>query len=176
MAEPTKPLRTQYVFDLSGVKYKSSTDILNMRRQWESFETIENYNDVIYQRFQLGLRDKPYWQFRNREEMNDYRVGQQLHGLRYPYLPSSTFDSISTRPMPDVPVIKKPSDYSQVSRDILAPTPILGSELIEREGDFAIYMHVSSFNSAHKYKYAFASNEEQLAYHRAERIIRTGTS
>lgn len=175
MAEPKTPLRTQYIFDLSGVKYKSRTELLNMQRQWETFERIENYNDVIFQRFQLGLRDKPYWQFRNREEMNDYRLGQLNHIQRYSYLPPSTFDSISSRPMPDVAVIRQPPNYSQVSRDILAPPPILASELIEREGDLVIYMHVSTFNSAHKYKYAFTSNEEQLAYHRAERLVLMGT-
>jgi hypothetical protein len=170
--EPTRPLRTQYVFDLSGVKYKSRSEILNMQRQWNTFERIENYNDVIFQRFQIGLRDKPYWQYRNREEMNDYRVGQMLHIQRYPNLLPSTFDPISSRPMPDVVVVRGPQDYSQVSRDILAPTPILASELVEREGDVAVYAHVSTFNSVHKYKYIFTSNEEQLAYHRAERVLR----
>ncbi len=172
--EPTTPLRTQYEFDLSGVKYKSRTEILNMRRQWDTFERIENYNDVIYQRYQLGLRDKIYYQFQNREEMNDYRVGQQLHVLRYPYLPASTFDPISSRPMPTVAVVRPSPNYSQVSREILAPIPLTGAQLTEREADLAVYMHVSTYNSAHVYKYSFTSNEEQLAYHRAERLVRMG--
>ncbi len=169
-----EPLRTQYFFDLSGVRYKSRAEILKMQRQWETFERIENYNDVIYQRFALGYRDKTYWQFVNREELNDYRNGQELHVLRYPYLPAGTFDSISGRTMPDVPVLTQPPNYSQVSREIVSAPPITSSERTENAADMSIYMHVSTYNSAHVYKYIFQSNEEKMAYHRAERLIRMG--
>lgn len=169
-----EPLRTQYFFNLSGVRYKSRAELLKMQRQWETFERVENYNDIIYQRFAQGFRDKPYYQFVNREELNDYRNGQELHILRYPTLPAGTFDSISGRPMPDVPVLTQPPNYSQVSREILAPPSITSSERTEKTADMSIYMHVSTYNSAHVYKYIFQSNEEKMAYHRAERLIRMG--
>lgn len=172
--QPSTPLRTQYLFDLSGVRYKSRADILKMQRQWYTFERIENYNDVIYQRFSLGYRDKTYWQFVNREEMNDYKNGQELHILRYPTLPTGTFNSISGRPMPDVPVITQPPNFSQISRDIPVPTSIPSSERTEKTSDMSIYMHVSTYNAGHVYKYIFESNEEKMAYHRAERLVRMG--
>lgn len=170
--QPSTPLRTQYPFDLSGVRYKSRADILKMQRQWDTFERIENYNDIVYQRFSLGYRDKPYWQFVNREELSDYRNGQELHVLRYPSLPSGTFDSVSGRPMPDVPVLTQPSNYSQVSREIVSAPSVPSSERTEKTADMSVYIHVSSYNATHVYKYIFESNEEKMAYHRAERLVR----
>jgi hypothetical protein len=170
--QPSTPLRKQYPFDLSGVRFKSRADILRIQRQWDTFERIENYNDIIFQRFSLGYRDKTYWQFVNREELNDYRNGQELHVLRYPTLPAGTFASISGRTMPDVPVLTQAPNYSQVSREILAPPPTLSSEHTEKMADMSVYMHVSTYNSVHVYKYIFQSNEEKMAYHRAERLVR----
>lgn len=165
-----KPKRTQYVFDLSGVRFKSRAEILRMQQQWNTFEQVENYNDVIYQRFELGLRDKTYYTFKNREEMNDYRIGQELHVSRYPGV---SFTQISNRPMPTVAVIREAPSYSQVSR-VLGPvsTMMTATERTEKVADTAVYIHVSTFNAAHVYKYNFTSQEERLAYHRAERELR----
>ena len=172
MATPNlKPLRTQYAFDLSGVKYKSRSDIFRMERQWNTFERVENFNDIIFQRFGLGLRDQTYYRFKDREELNDYRNGQELHILRYPYLPTSTFASISERPMPDVAVIIGAPTDSQIPRGLHYSTPILASVRTENEANLAIYTHVSTYNSAHVYKYNFASDEEKMAYHKAELTV-----
>ena len=32
-----------------------------MRQQWDTFERVENYNDVIYQYLQIGVRNKSYY-------------------------------------------------------------------------------------------------------------------
>ena len=88
-----------------------------MQQQWNVFEQVENYNDVIYQRFELGLRDRTYYTFKNREEINDYRIGQELHILRYPGV---SFTPISNRPMPTVAVIREAPSYSQVPRQLAA--------------------------------------------------------
>lgn len=167
------PTRTQYFFDLSGVKYKTQADIMAMQRQWDTFERVENYNDVIYQQFSAGNRANTYYQYRDRAEANDYRNGQELHILRYPYLPSSTFASISNKPMPDVLIKTPPSYYYNTpTRGVHFSTATTASEKTTANSDLAIYSHVSSYNATHVYKYAFVSNEEQLAYHRAERRIR----
>ena len=167
------PLRTQYPFDLSGVKFKSRGDILTMQRQWDTFERVENYNDVIYQRFGVGNRGLTYYHFRDRTELNDYRVGQQLHEQRYPTLPPGTFASISTRAMPDVPVRVSAPNYSYLPpRDITPAGAVPAGVLTTLTGDMAIYTYVSSFNATHYFKYNFVSDEERIAYHRAERIVR----
>jgi hypothetical protein len=170
------PLRTQYVFDLSGVKSKPYAAILAMQRQWETFERVENYDDIIYQRFSVGDRSQTYYTFRNREELLDYRSGQELHVLRYPWLPLSTFASIRDRPMPDVAITAKPPSYSAgtTPRNLLLSTPMTASERLAMEADMTIYAHVSTFNATHYFQYNFPSDDEKMAYHRAERRIRMG--
>ena len=169
------PQRAQYAFDLSGVKFKSRSDILKMQQQWNTFEQIENYNDVIFQRFQLGFWDKPWYQYKDHEEVNNYKNGQELHILRYPYLPTGTFASISGRLMPDVEVKRHPPNYSQVSRDVITTAAIPASLATEQRIDLQIYTFVSSYNSEHHYKYNFVSADENLAYHRAELLLRVSS-
>lgn len=167
------PTRTQYPFDLSGVKFKSRGDILTMQRQWETFERVENYNDVIYQRFEAGDRSQTYYQFRDQAEKNDYRVGMQLHMNRYPWLPEGTFDPISSLPMPDVVVRIAAPNYT-FSPNPLGPTKAAIPESVatDNTADMVIYTYVSSFNAVHYFKYNFVSDEERIAYHRGERLVR----
>ena len=167
----TTPLRTQYVFDSSGYKYKTRADLLRLQRQWETFERVENYNDIVYQKIANGDRGTLYYQFRTHEEYKDYRNGQELHVLKFPTLPTGTFASISERPMPDVPVIVKAPIYTMAPTTDAKSVP--ASVAAAATNDMTIYMYVSSYNAAHVYKYNFVSDEERLAYHRAERRILT---
>ena len=168
--------RTQYPFDLSGVKFKSRSDILRMQRQWETFERVENYNDAVYQKLLTGDRSTPYYFFKDNEELKDYRNGQELHVLRYPTLPAGTFAPISSRPMPDVAITARPPEYSMSTppRGIMLSTAITASETTTAMMDMTIYSHVSSYNGTHVFKYIFTSDEEKMAYHRAERRVRMG--
>ena len=167
------PLRTQYPFDLSGVKFKTRTEILTMQRQWETFERVENYNDVIYQQFSAGNWSQTYFQFRDQGERNDYRIGQILHVNRYPNLPAGTFDSISSRVMPNVAIRSAPPNYT-ISPMPLAPVcPALPESVTtDNTADITIYTYVSTFNSEHYFQYNFVSDEERIAYHRGERLVR----
>jgi hypothetical protein len=167
--------RTQYIFDMSGVKYKSRLEILNLQRAWETFERVENYNNIIYQRLSIGLRNMMYYQFRTREEMNEYKTGQTNHILRYPWLPPSTFDSISLQSVPYIKPLNNPPNYSlSMNRGVLFSTSMTASDYLAQQADITIYTHVSSYNSIHTYKYIFPSNEEKMAYHRAELMILSG--
>lgn len=180
--------RQPFLFDLSGVKCKSRSEILTMQRQWNTFEEIENYNDQIYNRFCQGLRDKPYYQFRDMTEKNDYRIGQMLHVNRYPWITTdaristvagvqvSTLASISDRQIPNVKIIAGPQNYSQVSKSCgPTSTMLTQAEYMAQQAENTIYAHVSTYNVLHKYKYAFTSDEEKLMYLRAERRMRLGT-
>ena len=142
-----------------------------MQRQWETFERVENYNDIVYQRINAGYRDRLFYQFVNRQELNDYKNGQQLHILRYPWLPRGTFDSISEKPFSSAPVIVPAPIYTQTPKCTQFSTSMKASEKTEQQSDLAIYMHVSTYNSEHVYKYIFTSAEERLAYHRTERQV-----
>lgn len=137
-----------------------------MQEQWNTFERVENYNDIIYQKFEQGLRSNMYYVFRSDAEFKDYRAGQQLHIITYPNLPASTFDPISQRPMPDV-VPKEPSPYeTNVMRGIVNKVVPTASEQAATAADLEIYTYVSSYNAVHQLKYQFVDDEEKTSYER----------
>jgi hypothetical protein len=166
------PKRTQYPFS-ANTRYKSRSDVLIMQNQWETFERVENYDDVIFQRIQDGLRDLTYYQFLSNQEFKDYKRGQELHIETFPDLPVSTFASIRDRPLPTTPA-KTPLPYfHQVDKFIVAKIPMSADELAQQRSDTEIYAYVSTFNNTHVYKYAFVSDEEKMAYYRAEKRVRS---
>lgn len=164
--------RKQYPFDIPGLRSKSQSEILRLRRQWDAFETVENYNFNIYNQLLQGNRTMMYYQFRDREELNDYKNGQELHRLRYPDLPETTFQSISEKELPDV-LYDSPAPYvlNTIKQNANFMVATIASENVIQQNDMAIYTHVSTYNSLHKYQYNFPSNEEKLAYRRAEQKI-----
>jgi hypothetical protein len=165
------PKRTQYPFS-ANTRYKTKSDILLMQNQWDTFERVENYDDVIFQRIQDGLRDKTFYQFLSNQEFKDYKQGQELHVLTFPTLPPSTFASIRDKPLPTTPTKTPLPYYHQVDKFIVAPTPLSSEELTQQRADTEVYAYVSTFNNTHVYKYAFVSDEEKMAYYRAEKRIR----
>jgi len=159
--------RIQYPYDLSGVKYQTKSDLLTRQRQWNTYEQVENSNYNLYQSFLSGNFSKSWYQFRANNEASDYRVGQQLHTVRYSNLPATYFQSISLAPLPICTNGTAPAFYSQAPKQT-NPTMTEG-EKTENNADLAIYTQVSSYNVLHStFTYQFTSNEEQLAYHRAE--------
>lgn len=169
-----KPQRTQYPFNLN-LRYKSRSEVFKLEQEWNTFERIENYDDVIYQRIQDGLRDQTYYQFPTSAEYKHYKAGQELHVLQYPALPASTFAPIRDRPLPTTPSKTALPYTSQVDKSINAPKPIPADEYTQIRSDAEIYMYVSTYNQAHVYQYNFVSDEEKMAFSRAlRRIIGTG--
>jgi hypothetical protein len=169
MSQPAnlKPKRTAYPFSDVNTRYKSRGEILKMQDQWDTFERIENYNDIIYQLFEQGFRSNKYYVFASDQEFKNYRAGQQLHVITYPNLAPSTFNPISERPMPDVPIRSPVSYETNVSRDVLSsPTPT-ASESAGIQADLEVYTYVSTYNAAHRLKYQFVDDEEKTAYERA---------
>jgi len=175
------PKRTQYPPQLSNIKYRTPIQTATLTRQWETFERVENYNDIVYQQLEQGNRGTLYYQFVNQTEQRDYAAGQALHINFYTTLPASTFASISTRPMPDVPIrIAAPMCQNSMpsivqlktADDVLYTKTTLtaaasASDTTRAVADCAIYMAVSSYNSTHVYQYNFQSAAEKLAYERA---------
>ncbi len=79
--------------------------------------------------------------------------------------------------MPDVVIKRPPPTYSQISRDVdTTKAAMPASAATEQRTDLEIYSHVSTYNAGHYYKYNFGSDEEKLAYHRAELRIRMSTT
>lgn len=74
--------------------------------------------------------------------------------------------------MPNVEFSGPPPNVSQtIKQNSQFAESVPSSELTGNRSDQAIYEHVSTYNGEHTYKYIFPSNEEQLAYHRAERLM-----
>ena len=170
MSEPTFTVqRTQYPFDTTNLKYKTRGEVLDIQKKWNIFEQVENYNDIIYQRFQIGLRNKTYYQFTSGAELKDYRAGQELHILKYPGV---SFDSIANRPLPDVPIVEGPPNNIPVTSPILPKIPATdSSEHTLARSELAMYTYVSTYNATHHYQYNFTTNEEQIAYNRIRQKI-----
>jgi len=168
------PQRTQYSPQLSNIKNRTPVQTAVLNRQWETFERVENYNDIVYQQLEQGNRGTLYYQFVNRAEQQDYAAGQTLHINYYTYLPASTFAPISNKPMPDVPVrVRAPQCTPMVpiqATTLSAPPASVGCSAM---ADMAIHCVVTSFNSTHVYKYNFQSAAEKLAYQRAADAIAT---
>jgi hypothetical protein len=164
--------RTQYCYDLSGVKYRTKSDLLTLQRQWETFEKVENYNFQIYKNFLAGNFGQTWYQFQSNTEASDYRVGQQLHVNRYPNIPPAVFQSISLAPLPICTNGSGPPIFKQTPAQIVSAPTLTEGQKTENNADLAIYTQVSTFNVLHStFTYQFTSNEEQMAYYRAERRI-----
>ena len=175
MAEPVfKITRTQYPFDTSNIKYKTRGEVLDLQRKWNTFEEIENYNNIIFQRFSVGLRNKTYYQYKSATELKDYRSGQELHELKYPGI---SFAPIANNPMPNVPILSGPPTYIPVSRSTIPTVPATDSsaQTLTR-AETAMYVYVSTYNTSHHYQYNFASNEEQIAYNRIRLKVEAGSA
>ncbi len=172
MADLT-PQRTQYPFADADVRQKTRGEILIMQNQWNTFERVENYNDIVYQRFQQGDRSQLYYQFLSNDEFKNYKAGQQLHIITYRSLPPGTFSPISERPMPDVPYTGSLPGETNLPRFIVnRPTPT-ASEQAAAQADLEVYAFVSTFNNRHVFKYVFIDDDEKNAYERAEIRLNT---
>ena len=145
------------------------SDIMRLRRQWETYERVENYNYAVYQKLLSGDRSQLYYQFQTNEELNDYRNGQQQHTLKFPTV---SFQSISDT-YPAVTFLKPPPNVTPqaVKENASFGKSMLSSENTARANDLAIYAYASTFNSQHTVQYIFPSNEEKMAYDRAEQRL-----
>jgi len=168
------PKRTQYCVQLSNIKFRTPMQTAMLTRQWETFERVENYNDVVYQQLQKGNRGTLYYQFSNMTEQRDYTAGQTLHLNYYTALPASTFAPISSRPMPDGPVLIKAPQCTPMAP--IVASAAAASATTMAAADMAIHCVVSSFNATHTYQYNFPSAEEQMAYRRAAQALDAATT
>jgi len=163
----------QTPYDLSGVKYKTKSDILTLQRQWDTFNRVQAINFSIYLKIIKG-HPLNWYVFADNQEATNYRNGQQLHTVRYPYIPPVFFQSISIAPIPTSSFVTGPPRFSQVPSSIIPPPSIPESQKTENNSDVSIFRFVSSYNVLHStFTYQFQSNEEQMAYYRGLRLATT---
>jgi hypothetical protein len=160
--------RTQYPFNASWYKYKTPAEINILRRQWNMFETVENYDFQIRIRMNAGYFSTRWYAFLQASDQLDYNRGKTLHTAQYP--------TISFTPEREK-FVQQSTIYSRVSYEtshpssgLLLSTAVTEGERIKRSGDISMYIQVSTFNATHKYKWIFGSEEERMAYDRIARL------
>ncbi len=173
---PLQPKRTQYPFSDYGsqLKYKTKTEINTLQRQWDTFEFVENYDDVILQQIQAGNYSMSFFQFGQLQKttytLTDYNAGQALHIQAYSNVPCSTFNSIRNTPFSAAPLGTTLPIETNVSKCVRPTVPLTAEERAKQQEDIAIYTYVSNYNNSHEYKYVFETMDEKLAYYRGEKL------
>lgn len=157
--------RTAYPFFASYYRYKTRSEIEILRRQWDTFESVENFNNLIRARMNSGYFDKKWYTFISNSERLDYRRGQALHIAQFPTI---DFTSESEKFVQQSTIIVGVAyETREAPRGTYFSTSISDSERIKNQNDLNTYISVSTFNGTHVYKWAFSSNEERLSYERA---------
>jgi len=141
---------------------------IRIQEQWATFERIENYNDVIYQKYEQGNRGDLYYQYKSNEELNNYNAGRLLHILAYPSLPAATFQPNRDRPLPNVPIIGGIPLETNVPRFVMNRPVPSSSERATFRAELEVYSYVSTYNHTHVLKYTFANDVEKNAYERVD--------
>lgn len=90
------PKRTQYVFNYP-ITNMSLSKVNGLKQQWAVFERVENYNDIISQRWAANEPNISFYTFPNRNEFEDYLAGWKLHTEGYPDV---SFIPIRDAPLP----------------------------------------------------------------------------
>jgi hypothetical protein len=158
--------RTPYPFNASWYKYKTSADINTLRRQWDMFELVENYNFLIRKQMNAGDFSARWYTFLQTSYLLDYNRGRTLHEAQYPTI---DFTPERNKFVQQSTIYTKVSyESSQPSNGLLLSTSTTEGERLKKASDLSMYIHVSTFNSIHKYKWVFTSDEDRLAYMKTE--------
>jgi hypothetical protein len=178
-----EPLRSTYCFSSDGLTQITKAELITMKRQWDTFERIENINSVVLNRLASIVpknpadAEPPFYIFASNQERQDYIQGRFFHLRRDPRNPEL-----------EVPFARKPIPYtSSVVAAImkLPPAPREGpcpcdapstavnsSEIVTNRKDLSLYVRVSTFNARFpKSPYKFSGNDEYLIYKKYKDIF-----
>ena len=162
--------RTQYPFNASWYKYKTPAEINILRRQWNMFESVENYNFAIRIRMNAGYFSTRWYTFLQSSDLVDYHRGQSLHQAQYPGV---NFTPEADKFVQQSTIYTKVSyESSRPSTGFLLSTPMTEGERIKKSGDMSMYIQVSTFNASHVYKWQFSSEDDRLSYEKIAQSLR----
>jgi hypothetical protein len=162
--------RTQYPFNASWYKYKTPAEINILRRQWNMFETVENYDFLIRAKMNAGHFGTRWYVFAQSSDQLDYNRGRVLHTAQYPAI---DFTPERNKFVQQSTIYTKVSyETSQPSSGLLLSTSITEGERIKKSGNMSIYVQVSTYNATHKYKWSFSSEEDRVSYEKIAQSLR----
>ena len=175
-ALPLPSTRSTFCFDLSGIRYKSRTELTELKQQWDTFERLENRNSGILNF--LAQNPPPPLQLYDESvfvrpssfaEKIAYSKGQLAHIARYPDI-SDFIVPYANRPIPYnssvVSSIFVQSEGPVTGGCRVIPTiPIDFASVLQNRKATSLYINVSTFNARFpKSPYKFSSQDEYLLY------------
>jgi len=165
------PARSTFCFKHDKRAFLSQNDIIALKRQWDTFERVENFNSIVYST--ITGSESPtslvYYSFLNQSELDDYRLGQVNHISEYPTV-ADFLVSYSKKPI----VPKKNTVVSTVVAPYISPlccpeyistNVISNAELLANKTAKLIYERVSTQAALFpKSPYKFSSSTEYTVY------------
>lgn len=154
--------RTQYPFQVSWYKYKTSAEINVLRRQWNMFETVENNDYLVRIQMNAGYFATRWYAFLQASDLTDYNRGRSLHQAQFPTI---DFTPERNKFVQQSTIYTRVGyEFSQPSNGLLLSTAMTEGERVKKNADLLLYTQVSTFNSTHMFKWQFTSEEDRLAY------------
>lgn len=161
--------RTQYPFQASWYKYKTLGEINILRRQWNMFETVENYDYKIRIQMNAGYFSQRWYAFLLASDHTDYNQGLSLHRSQYPTI---DFTPERNKFVQQSTIYTKVTyDFSQPSNGLLLSSAMTEGERVKKNSDLLMYINVSTYNATHVYKWNFSSEDDRLAYEKIARSL-----
>jgi hypothetical protein len=164
------PARSTFCFKHDTRAFLSQNDIIALKRQWDTFERVENFNSIVYSTI-TGSESSTslvYYSFLNQSELDDYKLGQVNHIAEYPTV-ADFLVSYSKKPI----IAKNSTVVSTVTPfisplccpDYISTNVISNTELLVNKTAKLIYERVSTQAVLFpKSPYKFSGSSEYLAY------------
>ena len=167
--------RSTYSFIHETKAYLLQKDLITLRKQWDTFERVENYNSIVYSTL-LGkplsargdtVTDSVFYLFKGEGELLEYKQGQLDHIAEYPSV-TDFLTPYSKRPIFTVSDIL--GDASIFPTQVVDPRIDKSNVLTNKERltnitALNLFVKVSTQTSLYpKTPYKFSSNQEYLLY------------
>jgi hypothetical protein len=165
------PARSTFCFKYDTRKFVSQNDIIALKRQWNTFERVENFNSIVYST--ISGSENPigiyFYSFLNQSELDDYKLGQANHIAEYPTV-SDFLISYSKKPVIPktstiVSTVVSPYISPLCCPDYISTNVISNTELLANKTAKLIYERVSTQSALFpKSPYKFSSSTEYTVY------------
>lgn len=184
---PLESLRSTFCFVAPA--YLSKKDIADRKRQWNTFETVENTNSIVLNQLANTvpiekndtITTPAFYQFVSSDEKHDYDLGHLAHTVAYPDI-SDFLVPYSSRPIPYTSAVlstivttnySNPSSTPSFCTNYLAAVPVKDYDsIINNRKGLLLYIRVSTQVSEFPNSpYKFDSNNELITYNKYKNIL-----
>lgn len=185
------PMRSTFCFPASTMKYKSITEIRQLKNEWDTFERIENINSIVLNNLanklpseaSSGTSEPVFYQFSGSDEKTNYNLGQLAHTVTYPEV-TDFLVPYAAKPIPYTSTVLStmksknydpgiPPGASTFCSNILPTLPRKDSDILLRNRNaLNLYVRVSTqIAQFPKSPYKFSSSAEYITYNEYKRTL-----